>query len=133
MKDCPVEGRVVSQMPDYARGDHGDLAAQNRLVGPVRGSAMLALAPVADRAANARSLAERSGCLGCHGAKTRVIGPSLAEIAAKYRSDGGAEAHLAEKVRNGGQGTWGSIPMPPHAQLEDGQLRDLVRWVLTSD
>jgi cytochrome c551/c552/cytochrome c553 len=133
MKDCPMEGRIVSRMPDYARGDHGDLAAQNRLVGPVRGNPTLALAPPADRAADARSLAERSGCLACHAAKLRSIGPSLAEIAAKYRSDGGAEVRLAEKVRNGGQGTWGSIPMPPHAQLEDGQLRDLVRWVLTSD
>ncbi len=134
MKDCQVEGRVVSQIPAYARGDHGDLAAQNRLVGPVRGIAALAGAtPAEARVAQVRSLAERSGCLACHAAKSRIIGPSLAEIAAKYRLDDGAEARLALKVKNGGQGAWGSIPMPPHAQLEDGEVRDLVRWVLTSD
>ncbi len=134
MRDCAMEGRVVSQIPAYARGDHGDLAAQNRLVGPVRGSATLAGAlPAAVHAGNVRALAERTGCLACHAANSRIVGPSLAEIAAKYRSDDGAVARLAVKVKNGGQGAWGSIPMPPHAQLEDGEVRDLVRWVLTSD
>ncbi len=134
MKDCPMAGRVISQIPAYARGDHGDLAAQHRLVGPFRGIATpTGATPAAARVVDVRSLAERSGCLACHAANSRIIGPSLAEIAAKYRSDDGAEARLATKVRNGGQGAWGSIPMPPNAQLEDGELRDLVRWVLTSD
>jgi len=134
MKDCPTAGRVVSQIPAYARGDHGDLAAQNRLVGPIRGIATQAGAtPAAARVADVRSLAERSGCLACHAANSRIIGPSLTEIAAKYRSDDGAEVRLAAKVKNGGQGNWGSVPMPPHAQLGDGEVRDLVRWVLTSD
>ena len=133
MKDCAVEGRIVSQMPAYARSDHGDLAAQHRRIGPVRGVASLAAVPLAAHASDVRALAERTGCLACHGAKTRVIGPSLAEIAAKYRTDDGAELRLAAKVRNGGQGNWGNVPMPAHAQLGDGEVRDLVRWVLTSD
>ena len=134
MQDCPMEGRVISQLPAHARADHGDLGAQNRLIGPVRGVATLAgAAPAAANAADVRALAERSGCLACHAAKSRLVGPSLSEIAARYRSDDSAEARLALKVKNGGQGAWGTIPMPPHMQLEGDQLRDLVRWVLASD
>jgi cytochrome c len=129
MKDCPVEARVMSRLPEHADGAHGDLAAQNRLVGPTRGIAAAAGAPRNP----ARELAEKSGCLACHGATARLVGPSLAEIAGKYRADSGAEARLASKVMQGGQGTWGPIPMPAHPQLREGDVRTLVRWILTSD
>ena len=55
-----------------------------------------------------------------------------AEIAAKYRGDGGAEARLYAKVRDGGQGAWGPVPMPPHPHLQEGDVRTMVRWILTS-
>ncbi len=129
MKDCPVEARVVSRLPEHAGGAHGDLAAQNRLVGPTRGIAAAAGAPRNP----ARELAEKSGCLACHGATVRLVGPSLAEIAGKYRADSGAEARLASKVMQGGQGAWGTVPMPAHPQLREGDVRTLVRWILTSD
>jgi cytochrome c len=136
MKDCPVEGKIVSQLPVHARGAHGNLADQNRLIGPARGvptaSTVVSAAPPATQETALRALAEGSGCLGCHGATVRIVGPSLAEIAAKYRNDTGFEARLAEKVRSGGQGTWGSVPMPPQPQLSESDARALVRWVLTS-
>ena len=130
MRDCPATGQILSQLPDAARGTHGDLADQNRLIGPVRavasGAASAAIDPV-------RPLAEKSGCLGCHAARQRLVGPSLAEIAARYRTDAGAEPRLAAKVRAGGQGVWGNVPMPPHPQLQESDARTLVRWILTSD
>ena len=138
MANCGPEPRIVSQLPDYARGSHGDLAAQNRLIGPVRGvsltqgaavAAVVAAAPVASNPA--RDLAEKSGCLACHGAKLRVVGPALAEIAAKYKADGGAEAKLVAKVKSGGQGVWGNVPMPP-SPLQEQDLRTLVRWILNT-
>jgi len=135
MKDCPVAGKIVSQLPAHARGAHGNLADQNRLIGPVRGVVTVALAPSVPPAAKesaVRALAERTGCLGCHGAAARIIGPSIAEIAAKYRNNTGFEARLAEKVRSGGQGAWGSVPMPPQPQLSESDARSLVRWILTS-
>jgi cytochrome c len=131
MRDCPAAGRIVSQMPDFARGSHGNLAAQNRLVGPVRGApASSAVTATAD---TVRPLAEKSGCLACHGARQRLVGPSLAEIATRYRTDTGAEQLLAAKVKAGGQGVWGNVPMPPHPQLQENEARTLVRWILTSD
>ncbi len=131
MRDCPAKGRVVSQLPDLALGSHGDLAGQNRFVGPVRGVAVTASAPAT--ADLVRPLAEKSGCLGCHGARQRLVGPSIAEIAARYRTDAAAEPRLTAKVKAGGQGVWGNVPMPPHPQLPESDARALVRWILTSD
>lgn len=131
MKDCPVKGQIVSRLPDLARDAHGNLADQNRVVGPVRGTgaAVAAAAPTDP----VRPLAEKSGCLACHGAKQRLVGPSLAEIAAKYRTDDGAEPRLVAKLRSGSQGVWGNVPMPPQPQLQESDARALVRWILTSD
>ncbi len=135
MRDCPAQGKVLSRLPEHARGNHGNLAEQNRKVGPVRGIATALAdapgAPPAAQEASAKALAERSGCLACHGASSRVVGPSLAEIAAKYRADSGVEGRLVAKVRDGSQGAWGSVAMPPHPQLKESELRALVRWVLT--
>lgn len=132
MKDCPMQGEVTSRLPDHARGNHGDLASQHRLVGPVRGiSIAAAVAAPAAQEASARSIAERSGCLACHGASARIVGPSLAEIAGKYAKDAGAEPRLVAKVRDGGAGVWGNVPMPPQPHLKEGELRAVVRWVLT--
>lgn len=131
MRDCPVKGQVVSQLPDYARGTHGNLAEQNRNIGPERGAGVQVAAALAINPA--RQLAEKTGCLACHGATQRLVGPSLAEIASRYRNDASAESRLAAKVMAGGQGDWGNVPMPPHAQLQESAARTLVRWILTSD
>jgi S-disulfanyl-L-cysteine oxidoreductase SoxD len=128
MTDCGPEPRIASRLPEHARGAHGDLAAQNRLVGPGRGVSADVLARI-----DGRALAEKSGCLACHGATARVVGPSFAEIARRYRAEGGAEARLVAKVRTGGQGAWGNIPMPPQTQIHESDLRTLVRWVLTGE
>lgn len=134
MKDCPVGNGVASQLPDYARSAHGNLAEQNRTFGPVRGVSTAAQAGTAAAAASprgaARSLAEKSGCLACHGIASKVVGPGLRDIAAKYKGMTGAEASLAAKVKAGGTGVWGEIPMPPNAQIQDDDIRTLVRWVL---
>ena len=128
MRNCPAEGKVVSQLPEYARNAHGNLAEQNRLVGAVRG--MGTLHANAAASASPRILAEKSGCLACHGVTAKVIGPGLREIAAKYNGDNGAEARLAAKVKSGGQGAWGQIPMPANENIRDDDIRALVRWIL---
>ena len=126
MKDCPREGKVTSQLPDYAGNAHGNLAEQNRLVGPVRGVGTLH-ATMAD---TPRAMAEKSGCLGCHGINAKVIGPGLQDIAAKYRGDGQAQARLVDKVKSGGQGVWGQVPMPANPQVKEDDIRALVKWIL---
>jgi cytochrome c len=75
------------------------------------------------------SLAKAKGCLACHAVDKKVLGPSFKEVAAKYKGDKTALDKLAAKVRAGGKGVWGEIPMPPNPVSED-EARKLVAWVL---
>jgi cytochrome c len=77
-------------------------------------------------------LAKKHMCTTCHvvkGAKT--IGPTYAEVAKKYAGQKDAEAKLADKVKKGGQGVWGQVPMPPNAAVPDADIKALVQWVLS--
>lgn len=76
-------------------------------------------------------LAKKHACLACHAVDKKLVGPSYKEVAAKYRSDSGAEAKLVDKVKKGSQGTWGQVPMPPNASVPDGEARALVKWILS--
>ena len=79
------------------------------------------------------ALAKKHLCTTCHvvkGAKT--IGPTYAEVAKKYAGQKDAEAKLAEKVKKGGQGVWGQVPMPPNAAVPDADIKALVKWVLAT-
>ena len=69
-------------------------------------------------------------CGGCHALDQRVVGPSFREIARRYAGESGAAARLAAKVRAGGQGVWGQVPMPPAAGIPDSDLSMLIAWVL---
>lgn len=75
-------------------------------------------------------LAQSSGCMTCHAVERKNIGPSYRDIAAKYRNDKNAEALLVKKVRAGGSGVWGSVPMPPSAHVKEEDARAIVQWVL---
>lgn len=76
------------------------------------------------------ALARAKGCLACHSVDKKIVGPALKDIAAKYKGDAGAVEQLAGKVKTGGKGVWGPIPMPPNAALSDDELTKLVGWVL---
>ena len=77
-------------------------------------------------------LAKKHLCTTCHvvkGAKT--IGPTYADVAKKYAGQSDAEAKLVEKVKKGGSGVWGQVPMPPNAAVPDADVKTLVKWVLS--
>ncbi len=76
-------------------------------------------------------LAEKKGCLACHAIEAKRIGPSYKDVATKYVGDKTAVAVLATKVRKGGGGVWGSIPMPANPQVSDAEAKKLVEWILT--
>lgn len=76
-------------------------------------------------------LLRAKNCLTCHATASRVMGPSFKEVAGKYRGVPGAQETLASKVRRGGAGVWGTIPMPPNNQLSEEEARLLVSWILT--
>ncbi len=78
------------------------------------------------------SLAQKNGCLNCHAVDRKVIGPAYKDVAAKYRGQPGIEDKLVAKIRNGGGGVWGTMPMPPNPQVSDADLHTLVKWVLST-
>ncbi len=92
--------------------------------------AALGLAAALPAQAN-EALAKKHACVACHvvkGAKT--VGPAYVDVAKKYAGQKNAEAMLAEKVKKGGQGVWGQVPMPPNAAVPDADIRALVKWIL---
>ena len=93
--------------------------------------ATLALALAATPALASLELATKSGCTACHAVDKKVVGPGYKEVADKYRADKKAEAMLADKVKKGGVGVWGQIPMPPNAQVKDEDVKALVKWILS--
>jgi len=82
-------------------------------------------------AQDAAKLAQEKACLACHAIDKRVVGPSFKEIAVKYRTDKGAEANLVKKVRAGGVGVWGQVPMPPNTTVTEKDTLILVKWILS--
>jgi cytochrome c len=76
-------------------------------------------------------LAKKHNCLVCHTVDKKVIGPSYKEVAAKYRGDNAAAAKLFDKVKKGGQGVWGQIPMAPNPTVPDADIKALVKWILS--
>lgn len=153
MRDCKTDPKVASLIPEYARNAHGNLAEQVRGLGPTRGAdttqppatrfagrtvAVAAPAPVAagttpagsekPRASEVLPVLQKNVCVACHGMDTKLVGPSFKDIAAKYRSQADAEAYLAGKIRAGGQGVWGAIPMPPQSIGPD-DARRVAQWL----
>jgi cytochrome c len=194
MSDCVAQPKVSSTLPAYARNSNGNLAAQMRIVGPVRGADTLkpamtgkvgqnaiqaeqearstlamgagsvaaakvdakALAGAqagsmpagtatiasAGAAAGAKDAAPQqigarafellgaNACLSCHAVDAKVLGPSFHDIAKKYKDQGNTLDKLVKKVRDGGSGAWGAIPMPPHPNLDEADSRLMLEWIL---
>ena len=75
-------------------------------------------------------VARGNACLGCHAVDRKLVGPSFKQVAEKYKGDPQAVAKLMKKVRDGGSGVWGVIPMPSHPRMSDGEIQTVVKWVL---
>ncbi|MCE4543274.1 c-type cytochrome [Caballeronia sp. PC1] len=80
--------------------------------------------------ANAMAIARGNACMGCHAIDRKLVGPSFQQIAEKYKGQPQASAQLEKKVKNGGAGVWGPIPMPSHPRMNDADIRTVVAWVL---
>ena len=75
------------------------------------------------------ALAKKHNCLACHTVDKKLVGPSYKDIAKKYKGQNVA-AQLEQKVKKGGQGAWGPVPMPPNPAVPDGDIKKLVDWIL---
>lgn len=81
--------------------------------------------------ADGMALAQKNACMSCHGVDKKIVGPAYKEVAAKYKGDKNAHDKLVAKVKAGGKGAWGQIPMPPNPQVKDEDLKEIVSWVLS--
>lgn len=98
----------------------------------VAGLGLLLAGPALAQSADAAmALAKKNGCLACHGLDTKMVGPSWKDVGKKYAGDAEAEARLVTKVRKGGKGVWGEVPMPPNVTVKEADVRTLVQFVLT--
>lgn len=135
MKDCPVDAKVASSLPDFARNAHGNLAEQNRPVGAQRGAQTAgppgsaapasSTAPAAEGPAMPNDLLAKNSCTACHAPDRKMIGPSWADIAARHA---GKHDYLAGKIKSGGSGVWGSMPMPPQ-EISGEEATKIADWL----
>jgi S-disulfanyl-L-cysteine oxidoreductase SoxD len=141
MKNCATEPKVASLLPEYARDAHGNLADQSRGFGASRGAQTLKAAaapkPVASentaqmaaKATDVTPLLQKYACIACHAADQKLVGPSWKEVTAKQGSRSDAAAYLASKVKAGGQGVYGQIPMPAQS-LSEAEAAQIAAWLL---
>ena len=148
MKDCAPEPNLASLLPDFVRNAHGNLAEQNRIVGPQRGAdttkpegkagAPVSAAPAAAVVAAASppaaggsdskaviALLNKHSCTACHGVDKKIVGPGFNDIA---RKQAGKVDYLNEKIRKGGVGVWGPVPMPPQS-LPEADAKVIAEWI----
>ncbi len=76
------------------------------------------------------AMAKKYNCTACHQVDKKTVGPAYKDVAKKYKGQAGATATLAAKVKKGGSGVWGPVPMPPNAAVPDGDIQKLVAWIL---
>lgn len=149
MSNCATEPKVASILPDFARNAHGNLRDQNRTVGPQRGAntaqpegkgtpgtvvaAAPAMAPAPPAGGTAGgstailALLQKHTCTACHGMSNKIVGPAFSDIAKKHAGNTG---YLAGKIKAGGVGVWGQIPMPPQT-LGDADVSAIAAWLAT--
>jgi cytochrome c len=79
------------------------------------------------------AIVKKARCVACHAVDKKMVGPAYKDVAAKYKGQADAVAHLSEKVRKGGSGVWGQVPMSPHPadKISDADLTAAVEWILS--
>src|SRR6185312_15097959 len=81
--------------------------------------------------ASGQAMMQKDGCAACHAVDKTIVGPAYNQVAAKYRGDKTAAAKLEQKVKTGGAGVWGPVPMPPNSAVPDADIKALVSWILS--
>jgi len=92
---------------------------------------LLSGAASANDSAQSMALAQKNACLSCHGVDKKIVGPAFKEVAKKYAGDKTAKDRLVAKVKTGGKGVWGQIPMPPNPGVKPEDAEKIVEWVLS--
>jgi cytochrome c len=93
-------------------------------------AAALVFASFHAQAADDATLARTKKCMNCHAIDQKLVGPAFKSVASRYANDKDAEARLAKKIREGGSGSWGVVPMPTNAEVTPDEAKQLAHWVL---
>jgi len=116
--------RVKSSAPStFPNGESMKFAAM------LLAAAGIAVAGVAQADAG-EDMLKKNGCTACHAIDKKIVGPAYKDVAAKYKGDAGAAAKLAAKVKAGGSGVWGQVPMPPNPAVSDADMKALIAYIL---
>lgn len=124
-------GADTTQLPTSAApaaASKPDVATASPPAAPSVAATPVAPKAAADGAATAIALTKKHGCVACHGMDGKILGPSFRDITKKYASKPDANSHLATKIKTGGAGAWGAIPMPPQA-LNEGDAKAIAQWL----
>ena len=76
------------------------------------------------------ALLKKHNCVACHATDKKVVGPAYKDVAKKYKGQKDAVTMLAGKVKKGGQGVWGQVPMPPNPAVPDADNRKMIEYIL---
>ena len=96
----------------------------------IAATAFTAVSPA--HAADGEAIVKKARCVACHAVDVKRVGPAYKDVAAKYHGDASAPGKLFDKVRNGGAGVWGDVPMIPHPadKISDEDLKAAIQWIL---
>ena len=95
------------------------------------GAPALVAAPAAPKveapsgAKAALALLQKNGCTACHGVNNKIVGPAFTDVAKKHA---GKADYLAGKIKSGGSGIWGAVPMPPQT-LSEAEAKTIAAWL----
>jgi cytochrome c5 len=124
---APVASGAATAAPAAA----GAASAAPAAIPPIAAAAPAAKAGASLDLQSGQAMMQKYGCAACHAVDKPVVGPAYSQVAAKYRGDNTAATKLEQKVKAGGSGVWGSVPMPPNATVPDADIKALVTWILT--
>lgn len=138
---APIDDREIKLLGVYLAATYGDaksVTAEDRAMtaaapaAPTTAKPAVAGAPppAAGSTIDVQALLNANACLGCHAVSQKIVGPAYHDVAAKYKADPGGVEKLKTSIKAGSSGKWGTVPMPPFAQLTDAQLKALAEFVL---
>ncbi len=145
VKNCGTDPKISSSIPAYAMTAHGNLADQNRAWGSIIGldtskpmmeevavinapQAKLDKASSSIKTSEVLPILQKNTCTACHAVATKVMGPAFKDVAKKYANRSDTASYLAGKIKSGGTGVWGSIPMPPMS-ISDAESKKIAQWL----
>lgn len=77
-----------------------------------------------------QAMLQKNNCMACHAVDKKLVGPAYKDVANKYRGQSDATDKLAKKIRSGGNGVWGPIPMPANPQVSENDAKKLASYIL---